>query len=81
MAGFSASEGGFRPMQLERSDLIGAGCAVLALGLIAWLSLDSWAITRCEEILSAAPAGEAGQVSPERTKCLSRQNRLPATEN
>lgn len=68
-------------MQLERSDLIGGACAALALGLIAWLSLDSWAITRCEEILSADPAGEAGLVSPERERCLRRQNQRPATEN
>ncbi|KCZ48017.1 MULTISPECIES: hypothetical protein [unclassified Hyphomonas] len=68
-------------MQLERSDLIGSACAALALGLIAWLSLDSWAITRCEEILSADPAGEAGPASPERAKCLRRQNQRPVTEN
>jgi hypothetical protein len=68
-------------MQLERSDLIGGACAALALGLIAWLSLDSWAITRCEEILSTDPAGEAGPVSQERAKCLRRQNQRPVTEN
>ncbi|KCZ90876.1 hypothetical protein [Hyphomonas jannaschiana] len=68
-------------MQLQRSDLIGGACAALALGLIAWLSLDSWAISRCEEILSATPAGEAGQVSPEQARCLKRQNQRPATEN
>lgn len=68
-------------MQFERSDLIGVACAALALGLIAWLSLDSWAITRCEEILSADPAGEAGQASPEREQCLKRQNPRPVTEN
>ena len=68
-------------MQLERSDLIGSACAVLALGLIAWLSLDSWAITRCEEILSADPAGEAGPALAERERCLKRQNPRPAKEN
>ncbi|MEZ6001728.1 hypothetical protein [Hyphomonas sp.] len=68
-------------MQLERSDLIGGACAVLALGLIAWLSLDSWAITRCQEILSEMPAGEAGPLSPELEKCLRRQNPRPVTEN
>ena len=68
-------------MQLARSDLIGGACAVLALGLIAWLSLDSWAITRCEEILSEAPAGEAGPISPEQAKCLSREKQRPAKEN
>jgi hypothetical protein len=68
-------------MQLERSDLIGGACAALALGLIAWLSLDSWAITRCEEILSTDLAGEAGPVSQERAKCLRRQNQRPVTEN
>ncbi|MEZ5986409.1 MAG: hypothetical protein R3B94_10710 [Hyphomonas sp.] len=39
-------------MQLARSDLFGGICAGLALCLIVWLSLDSWAITRCQEILS-----------------------------
>ncbi|WP_321488727.1 hypothetical protein [uncultured Hyphomonas sp.] len=68
-------------MRLERSDLIGGACAVLALGLIAWLSLDSWAITRCEEILSGMPAGEAGALLPEQERCLKRQNPRPATEN
>lgn len=68
-------------MQLERSDLIGGACAALALGLIAWLSLDSWAITRCEEILSAAPAGEAVPPAPELERCLKRQNQRPVTEN
>ena len=68
-------------MQLERSDLIGGVCAVLALGLIAWLSLDSWAITRCEEILSGTPAGEAVALSPEQERCLKRQNPRPVTEN
>jgi len=68
-------------MQLERSDLIGGACAVLALGLIAWLSLDSWAITRCEEILSADAAGEAGPALAEREQCLKRQNLRPVTEN
>nr|WP_321359240.1 hypothetical protein [uncultured Hyphomonas sp.] len=68
-------------MQFERSDLIGGACAVLALGLIAWLSLDSWAITQCEQILNTAPAGEAGLVSPEQARCLKRQNLRPVTEN
>lgn len=68
-------------MQLERSDLSGGVCAVLALGLIAWLSLDSWAITRCEEILREVPAGEAGPLSPDQERCLRRENPRPVTEN
>ena len=68
-------------MQLERNDLIGGACALLALGLIAWLSLDSWAITRCEGILASDGAGDAGDVSPEAARCLKRQNPPSAKEN
>ena len=68
-------------MQLERSDLIGGACAVLALGLIAWLSLDSWAISRCEGLLAADGAGAAGPDSPELAKCLKRRNLRSAKEN
>ncbi|KJS26873.1 MAG: hypothetical protein VR75_05400 [Hyphomonadaceae bacterium BRH_c29] len=61
-------------MRLERSDLIGAACAALALGLIAWLSLDSWAITRCEEYIASGGAGEATGLSLDQARCLKREN-------
>lgn len=50
-------------MQPDRNDMIGAACAGLAICLIAWLSLDSWAISKCHETLRtadfAAAAGDA----------------------
>ena len=60
-------------MRLERSDLIGGGCALLALGLIAWLSLDSWAITRCDAFIAAGGAGDGAALTPEQAKCLARR--------
>ncbi|MEZ5945302.1 MAG: hypothetical protein R3C04_00360 [Hyphomonas sp.] len=68
-------------MQIQRNDLIGGACAVLALGLIAWLSLDSWAITRCEEFLATErPEGMPG-LSLEQAKCLARHMPAPEAEN
>ena len=64
-------------MHLQRSDLIGGVCAVAALAMIAWLSLDSWAITRCEELLASETADE----SPELAKCLARQTPPPEADN
>ena len=29
-------------MKLSRSDLIGGGCALAAIGLIAWMCFRSW---------------------------------------
>ena len=46
-------------MTFDRNDMIGAGCAVLAIGLIAWLSLDSWAISTCHETLRTADFASA----------------------
>ena len=68
-------------MQVARSDLIGSACAGLALCLIVWLSLDSMAITRCEEILASNGAGEASMASPEIDRCLKRRKAPTAKEN
>ena len=68
-------------MRLERSDLIGGGCAAMAIALIAWLSLNSWAITRCEEFLASGGAGDIAGLSPEQARCLKQHEPLPAGEN
>ena len=62
-------------MRLERSDLLGVACAALALGLIAWLSLDSWAITRCDEFIASGAYLDAGDLTAEQKACL--DERLP----
>ena len=68
-------------MRVRSSDLTGVTCAVLALGLIAWLSLDSWAITRCDAFLASGGQGDAAALSPEQVKCLKRHGQLPQGEN
>jgi len=68
-------------MVVERSDLIGAACAVLALGLIAWLSLDSWALTRCEEYIASGGQGDAVGLSLDQAKCLKRSGMVTPGEN
>ena len=51
-------------MHFGRKDLAGAACAVLAIGLIAWLSLDSWARADCRDLLRTADfAAAPGEVS------------------
>lgn len=68
-------------MRLERSDLIGGACAGLALGLIAWLSLDSWAITRCEEFLATADIDQTATYTPEEEACIRRHGRARNAED
>jgi hypothetical protein len=68
-------------MQPERSDLIGGGCALLALGLIAWLSLDSWAITRCDEFLATADVNQSATYTAEEQACIQRSGQAPEAEN
>lgn len=40
-----------RDSQFDRKDMIGAACAALAIGLVAFLSLDSWARADCRTLL------------------------------
>ena len=40
-----------RSSQFDRKDMIGAACAVLAIGMIAVLAGDSWARADCREVL------------------------------
>ena len=68
-------------MRVERSDLIGAACAALALCLIAWLSLDSWAITRCEEFLASADINQTATYTPEEEACIRRRGTPAPAEN
>ncbi|MCA8900855.1 MAG: hypothetical protein KDA53_06345 [Hyphomonas sp.] len=68
-------------MQIQRNDLIGGACAALALGLVAWLSLDSWAITRCEEFLASATIDPTATYTPEEDACIRRYGTRPTGEN
>lgn len=36
----------------SRSDKIGAACAVLAIAAIAWLSVTSWKMADCREMVA-----------------------------
>tara|TARA_R110000851_G_scaffold174645_1_gene320811 strand:+ start:48 stop:296 length:249 start_codon:yes stop_codon:yes gene_type:complete len=50
---------------MERNDIIGAVCAVVAICIIAALSLDSWAIADCRTVLRAAEFQRAGALAPD----------------
>ena len=41
-------------MTYSRSDIIGAACAVLSIGLIAYIATESWALSDCRETLRSA---------------------------
>tara|TARA_R110000787_G_scaffold85111_6_gene181909 strand:+ start:6983 stop:7231 length:249 start_codon:yes stop_codon:yes gene_type:complete len=48
---------------MARNDLIGALCTFVVIGLVAWLSLESWKNADCRELLRTndfARAGEPG---------------------
>ena len=49
---------------MERNDIIGAVCAMAAIGIIAFLSLESWAIADCRTVLRAAEFQRAGALEP-----------------
>jgi len=63
-------------MNFSRSDMIGAGCALAAICLVAWLSLDSWAITRCDEFISSGAYQTATELTAEQQACV--DERLPS---
>ncbi|KDA01481.1 MAG: hypothetical protein V7651_15335 [Hyphomonas oceanitis] len=50
---------------MERNDIIGAACAVVAIGIITFLSLDSWAIADCRTVLREAEFQRAGALEPD----------------
>ena len=53
-----------RDSHFDRKDMIGAGCAVLAIGVIAFLTLDSWARSDCRDLLRAGDfASSEGEVT------------------
>jgi hypothetical protein len=53
-----------RNKNFDRKDMTGAACAVLAIGLVAALSLDSWARADCRTLLRSGDFASAeGQVA------------------
>jgi hypothetical protein len=49
---------------MQRNDMIGAACAIVAIGLVAGLSLESWAIADCRDILRSDDFQRAGTFEP-----------------
>lgn len=47
---------------MTRNDLIGAVCTFAVIGLVAWLSRESWAIADCRDLLRTADFARAGQL-------------------
>ena len=45
--------------------MIGAGAAALAIGLVAWLSGEAWAISACQEMLHTSAFDAAGGPVPD----------------
>ena len=64
-------------MTFNRKDMIGTACAVVAIGLIAWLSLDSWATTRCKEFIKSEAYVGADSLTAEQQACLDAHLPLP----
>ena len=50
---------------MQRNDVIGAVCAVIAIAIITVLSLDSWAIADCQDLLRAGDFQRAGALEPD----------------
>jgi hypothetical protein len=49
---------------VERNELVGAVCAVLAISIVAWLSHESWAIADCRELLKVAEFERVSGLEP-----------------
>ena len=49
---------------MQRNDMIGVACAIVAIGLVAGLSLESWAIADCRDLLRTADFKRAGTLEP-----------------
>ena len=56
---------------MQRNDMIGAACAIVAIGLVAGLSLESWAIADCRDVLRTADFQRAGSLEPAMANALS----------
>ena len=59
----------------SRNDLIGAIFAVIAIAMVAWLSLDGWFIADCQERLKAQDVvahAHASDADPSLQACLDR---------
>ena len=56
---------------MQRNDMIGAACAMVVIGLVAWLSLESWAIADCRDVLRTADFRQAGTLEPAMAEALS----------
>ncbi len=52
-------------MTLSKSDMIGTGAAALAVGLVAWLSGEAWAISACRDILHTSAFDAGGKLVPD----------------
>lgn len=44
---------------MSRNDIIGGVCALLTIGVVAWLSLDSWARSNCTEAVNVSATDAA----------------------
>ena len=51
--------------------MIGAACAIVAIGLVAGLSLESWANANCRDVLRTADFQRAGSLAPAEADALS----------
>ena len=63
-------------MRISRDDGIGAACALTALALVSWLSVENQAYDACRTLL-AAPNADGVKPSAEAEKCQ-RKLGLPA---
>ncbi|MFT5775549.1 hypothetical protein [Hyphomonas sp.] len=56
---------------MQRNDMIGAACAIVAIGLVVGLSLESWAIADCWDVLRTGDFQRAGTLEPAMAEALS----------
>ncbi len=61
---------------MTRNDMIGGGCAVLALCLIAWLSLDSLDRAECQNVTAdlTSPIDLTVSYEPNVSRCITKLN-------
>jgi len=64
---------------MARNDLIGAVYAFVAIGLIAWLSMESWAIADCRNVLRSDDFARTAELeAPVSAELLEFRTRLEA---